>query len=86
LLDSADLDAAARERLREPGHNLSRLEGDRAEIACSFAVDEAGFVEIWVLNSALSGYELGALVQRVLEIETYRCLALLGLPIVQAEA
>ncbi len=86
LLDETTLDLPTRERLREPAYNASRLDGGRATICSTFAPDGDGFVEIWVLNSAMSGFELGALVQRVLEIETYRCLALLGLPIIQAQA
>jgi uncharacterized membrane-anchored protein len=51
-----------------------------AEIATDFQTDESGFVRILVLNRALGPDRAGALVQRVLELETYRTLALLGLP------
>ena len=51
-----------------------------AIVASDFRVDEQGFVRILVCNDGLSPGRLGALVQRVLEIETYRTLALLGLP------
>jgi uncharacterized membrane-anchored protein len=51
-----------------------------AEIATDFRVDDAGFVRILVINRELDNESAGALVQRVLEIETYRTLALLGLP------
>jgi len=51
-----------------------------AVVASDFRVDGDGFVRILVCNDGLSPGRLGALVQRVLEIETYRTLALLGLP------
>ena len=51
-----------------------------AEIATDFQTDEAGFVRILMLDRALGADRAGALVQRVLELETYRTLALLGLP------
>lgn len=51
-----------------------------AVVASDFRADEQGFVRILVCNDGLSPGRLGALVQRVLEIETYRTLALLGLP------
>ncbi|MBI5321892.1 DUF3422 domain-containing protein [Bradyrhizobium sp.] len=51
-----------------------------AVVASDFRADEQGFVRVLVCNEGLSPGRLGALVQRVLEIETYRTLALLGLP------
>jgi len=51
-----------------------------AEIATDFKPDPSGFVRILVRDRGLGEEAAGALVQRVLEIETYRLLALLGLP------
>lgn len=51
-----------------------------ATVATDFKADEAGFVRILVVNRDLSAMAAGALVQRLLELETYRLLALLGLP------
>lgn len=51
-----------------------------AEIATDFKPDPSGFVRILVRDRGLGTEAAGALVQRVLEIETYRLLALLGLP------
>ncbi len=51
-----------------------------AEIATDFRADPSGFVRVLVRDRGLSAESTGALVQRVLEIETYRTLALLGLP------
>ncbi len=51
-----------------------------AEIATDFRADPSGYVRVLVRDRGLSAESAGALVQRLLEIETYRTLALLGLP------
>jgi uncharacterized membrane-anchored protein len=51
-----------------------------ALFATDFQPDPAGFVRILVLDRGLGAERAGALVQRVIELETYRTLALLGLP------
>lgn len=48
--------------------------------ATDFQPDPAGFVRILVADRGLGPERAGALVQRLIEIETYRTLALLGLP------
>ncbi|MGU3496728.1 DUF3422 family protein [Xanthobacteraceae bacterium A53D] len=58
----------------------SDVQDGAAEIATDFKPDPAGFVRILVRDRGLGAEGAGALVQRVLEIETYRTLALLGLP------
>lgn len=54
-------------------------EGD-ALFATDFRADANGFVRVLVLNREMSPERAGALVQRLIETETYRTLALLGLP------
>jgi len=51
-----------------------------ASYATDFRLDPSGFVRILITDNGLESERAGALVQRVLEIETYRTLALLGLP------
>lgn len=51
-----------------------------ALFATDFKPDEDGFIRILVINRSMNAERIGALVQRVLELETYRTLALLGLP------
>lgn len=58
----------------------SDVEDGFAEIATDFQPDPSGFVRILVRDRGMTSDAAGALVQRVLEIETYRTLALLGLP------
>lgn len=48
--------------------------------ATDFRVDPSGFIRIALVNRGLDEDRIGALLQRVLEIETYRTLTLLGLP------
>lgn len=52
----------------------------RALIATDFAPDTFGFVRIFIANRSMPPMAAGRLAQRVLEIETYRTLALMGLP------
>lgn len=51
-----------------------------AEIASDFMADPSGYVRILVRDRGLTPAAAGALLQRLLEVETYRTLALLGLP------
>lgn len=51
-----------------------------ALFATDFQADPAGFVRILVLDRGLGPERAGAVVQRIVELETYRTLALLGLP------
>ena len=54
-------------------------EGD-ALFTTDFQPDASGFIRILVLDRGLGPERAGALVQRMVELETYRTLALLGLP------
>lgn len=58
----------------------SDVEDGLAEIATDFQPDPSGFVRILVRDRGMTDDAAGALIQRVLEVETYRTLALLGLP------
>ncbi|MBB5048764.1 putative membrane-anchored protein [Rhodopseudomonas rhenobacensis] len=48
--------------------------------ATDFQPGPSGFVRVLVIDRGMSAGRAGALVQRVIEVETYRTLALLGLP------
>lgn len=58
----------------------SKVRQGAAVIASDFKADSSGFVRWLVVNKDLDENAAGALCQRVIEIETYRTLALLGLP------
>jgi len=51
-----------------------------ALFATDFQADPSGFVRVLVLDRGLGPERAGAVVQRIVELETYRTLALLGLP------
>lgn len=57
--------------------------GREALFASDFRWNEQGFTRILVLDRELTPASAGILVQRLLEIETYRTFALLGLPAAQ---
>jgi uncharacterized membrane-anchored protein len=61
----------------------SRVFGGAALTWTDFAVHEDGFGRILVRDIGLDHFETGRLVQRLLEIETYRMMALVALPLVQ---
>lgn len=54
---------------------------DAARIYTDFRLREGGFVRFVILADEMSPRRLGRLVQRVVEVETYRMMALLGLPV-----
>jgi uncharacterized membrane-anchored protein len=56
------------------------VEDGRAAALTDFRQDKDGLTRILVLDKGLSPARAGALTQRLIEIETYRTLAMLGLP------
>jgi len=88
LLVAIDLhllpDAAERtapERLFDRASLAVAENSDGAAVyATDFKLGPSGFVRILIIDRGLTEDRAGALAQRVLEIETYRTLALLGLP------
>jgi uncharacterized membrane-anchored protein len=61
----------------------SRVFGGAALTWTDFATHDDGFGRILIRDVALDHFEAGRLVQRLLEIETYRMMALIALPLVQ---
>ncbi|MGB5210332.1 MAG: DUF3422 domain-containing protein [Gammaproteobacteria bacterium] len=53
----------------------------RAAIFTSFRLHSDGFARFLVYNRSLSDFQAGRTTQRVLEVETYRIMALLGFPV-----
>jgi uncharacterized membrane-anchored protein len=64
--------------------SYSLVENGKAAIATDFRQDGDGLTRILVLDRGMSAARTGALAQRLLEIETYRTLAMLGLPLAQS--
>jgi uncharacterized membrane-anchored protein len=69
-----------------PNLAASQVEDGAAILATDFRTDTDGFVRLMILDENLTPAKAGALLQRALEIETYRTFALLGLPEAQALA
>ncbi len=65
---------------------VSELQGGSATIAADFRPDGEGFVRMLLFDSDQSERRRGLLVQRLLEIETYRIAALLGFATARATA
>lgn len=61
----------------------SRCAGGTATVWTDFKPQDDGFTRFLVLDNGLNPAQAGRLVQRLLEIETYRLMALLALPIVK---
>ena len=59
---------------------MAEVADGAAVMATDFQCDPTGFIRILVIDRGLDPERAGAAVQRVLELETYRTLALLGLP------
>jgi uncharacterized membrane-anchored protein len=79
LADAAE--RTAPERLFDRASLAVAENSDGAAIyATDFQPGPSGFVRILIVDRGLEAERAGALAQRVIEIETYRTLALLGLP------
>ena len=59
----------------------SRVGGGDAAVWSDFHLDATGFNRLLVLNRDLNAFRLGRMVRRLLEIETYRMMASLSLPL-----
>ena len=59
----------------------SRCSGGAATVWTDFLAHNDGFLRFLVLDHSLSAPQAGRLVQRILELETYRFMALLGFPL-----
>lgn len=59
----------------------SRIVDGRAAVWSSFRLYEDGFARFLLFNKGLSRFQAGRTLQRLMEVETYRVMALLGLPL-----
>ncbi|MXN66197.1 DUF3422 family protein [Stappia sp. GBMRC 2046] len=67
------------ERFDRTSLAVSSIHGDAARIVTDFRQDKDGMTRILIVDDRLRPHQAGALAQRLLEVETYRTLALLGL-------
>lgn len=80
LLRDAETSAATGQLFDRASLAVAENADGDALFATDFQADASGFVRILVLDRGLGPERAGALVQRIVELETYRTLALLGLP------
>lgn len=77
--------AAVAERFFEGSQIIgSRLLDGRGMAFGDFRIHADGFVPFLVLDDGMTPWQAGRIVQRLLEIETYRIMALLALPVARA--
>ncbi|MFT7109709.1 MAG: putative membrane-anchored protein [Psychrobacter glaciei] len=62
----------------------SNVANGKAQVRTSFRLHSDGFGRIYVYNDDLNASQAGRLVQRLLELETYRLMALIGLPVARS--
>jgi uncharacterized membrane-anchored protein len=62
----------------------SRVANGKAQVQTSFRLHSDGLGRFYVLNDGLNASQTGRLVQRLLELETYRLMALMGLPVARS--
>jgi uncharacterized membrane-anchored protein len=77
ILSGGDVDAC--ENLDPASLAVSMVHGGAAIVSSDFRADDLGFVRIYVADKGLGPLTAGALTQRLLELETYRLYALMGL-------
>ncbi len=80
--DAGDLETVA-ERFDAASLCVSKCFGGAGIALTDFRQDGDGLTRILILDRGLNAQQAGGLVQRLLEIETYRTLAMLGLPVAQ---
>jgi len=79
-IKSLDAEATVRPLMQEETLVASSVADGLAEVYTDFAIHADGFSRLVLLAGSMSPRRLGRLVQSLLEIETYRMAALLGLP------
>ncbi len=83
---SAEDSVAQMRRLFDTNAVIGCEAAESAQVWTDFQIHADGFGRFVVLDTGLKGMQAGRLVQRLLEIETYRVMALLGLPVAQQAA
>ena len=82
--NSAAQDMVAQMRQQFDSNSVVGCEASQgAQVWTDFQIHADGFARFVVLDAGLKGQQAGRLVQRLLEIETYRMMALMGLPAAQ---
>lgn len=86
LIDEAELPARVFPGFRSNSLCLVSAEYDRAQIATDFVPDEDKFIRFEFAGRDLSPLRRAIMLRRILEMETYRTMALLALPLARETA
>lgn len=62
----------------------SLVANGKAKVLTSFRLHSDGFGRFLIINKGLNDYQAGRLLQRILELDTYRLMALIGLPVARS--
>lgn len=81
VVDDDSIDAARLAQMAENSLCHSAIYAGQARIATDFVPDADRFVSFVVAARRCGAQRRGVIVRRLLEIETYRCFVLLGLPV-----
>jgi len=81
-----DMGNAVRATLQDASLSGSSVADGQAIVLADFALQADGFTQTLVLVNDMKPRRLGRLIQRLLEIETYRMAALMGLPVARSSA
>lgn len=68
-------------RMESTNFAAARVSGDSALAFMDFGIDDTGYGRAFIQDQSLGRFQAGRLAQRLLEIETYRMMALLALPV-----
>lgn len=63
----------------------AQVAGERALAFMDFSIDDGGYGHAFIQDYSLGRFQAGRLAQRLLEIETYRMMALLALPVAREQ-
>lgn len=81
--DKADAGSIAADYFSNNALIGSKITGGAATALTDFKIHKDGFIRFLIFNSSMSPWHAGRIVQRLLEIETYRVMSLLALPVAQ---
>ncbi len=62
----------------------SLVANGKGKVLTSFRLHSDGFGRFLIINKGLNDYQAGRLLQRILELDTYRLMALIGLPVARS--
>ncbi len=88
IIECENIDSAITHKVEQFFDNMSLIASapvnSQAKVWSSFKLHDDGFGRFLIYQQDLSAAQLGRLVQQILQLDTYRLMATLGLPLAQA--